>query len=585
MPITGHFEADFSQFNEGVKDATGTLQQFAKDSTTAGKEIDKLGAGAPAAIKPITQETKAAGASMADMGNMARQAGGMIAGAFTVNAILSFASSVLDAADNIGKLATQTGMTTKEVQQLQYISTQTSVSMGSLTGAAQQLAADLGDNNRGVVGALVDLNISVSDFKKLDPYQQMITLSRAVQGIEDPYKRAAAAEAIFHKNWKELYPAMMTDMKALGDRASTMSDGVLLGLQQTKSRIDELKNDAMTMGGFLVFAVAKTWDLFSGYEAVRLGNAATAKIQADANAEQKKAYDELLASLPKVASAQLPIIKGLEDIKLTAAEAKVQEDSWTAAITERIAKEKAEQDFLQAMQAYWGDVAKLQEEALGIPALDRAAKWADVMDGLSGDVSILSSKLRDDLSTSMREALEVMARNGTLTRDQSSAYTALMLKIDAYNESLKKQTTEVLPAASGAVTDYTQKLYDQARAADAARNASAGLTGQTGGSTATEAYNAGGGQGEVLTTSGNGAGSSYYLPPRRAAGGPVAGGTSYLVGEKGPELFTPGASGAISPNGAGVAVYNTFHLVDTESNLARRVSEQIMRSVTQARRV
>ena len=34
----------------------------------------------------------------------------------------------------------------------------------------------------------------------------------------------------------------------------------------------------------------------------------------------------------------------------------------------------------------------------------------------------------------------------------------------------------------------------------------------------------------------------------RAEGGPVAGGQSYIVGERGPELFTPGVSGAITPN-------------------------------------
>lgn len=34
----------------------------------------------------------------------------------------------------------------------------------------------------------------------------------------------------------------------------------------------------------------------------------------------------------------------------------------------------------------------------------------------------------------------------------------------------------------------------------------------------------------------------------RAAGGPVTGGEPYLVGEKGPEIFTPGASGAITSN-------------------------------------
>ena len=38
--------------------------------------------------------------------------------------------------------------------------------------------------------------------------------------------------------------------------------------------------------------------------------------------------------------------------------------------------------------------------------------------------------------------------------------------------------------------------------------------------------------------------------PRRAMGGPVMGGGSYLVGERGPELFTPGRSGNITPNHA-----------------------------------
>ena len=36
--------------------------------------------------------------------------------------------------------------------------------------------------------------------------------------------------------------------------------------------------------------------------------------------------------------------------------------------------------------------------------------------------------------------------------------------------------------------------------------------------------------------------------PRKARGGPVYGGRSYLVGERGPEIFTPGSSGGITPN-------------------------------------
>ena len=35
-----------------------------------------------------------------------------------------------------------------------------------------------------------------------------------------------------------------------------------------------------------------------------------------------------------------------------------------------------------------------------------------------------------------------------------------------------------------------------------------------------------------------------------ASGGPVSGGSPYIVGEKGPELFVPGSSGNIVPNHA-----------------------------------
>ena len=55
--------------------------------------------------------------------------------------------------------------------------------------------------------------------------------------------------------------------------------------------------------------------------------------------------------------------------------------------------------------------------------------------------------------------------------------------------------------------------------------------------------------------SGAGFGSSGFgiggsLLPGRANGGSVMAGQSYMVGERGPELFTPGRSGSIAPNGS-----------------------------------
>ena len=45
----------------------------------------------------------------------------------------------------------------------------------------------------------------------------------------------------------------------------------------------------------------------------------------------------------------------------------------------------------------------------------------------------------------------------------------------------------------------------------------------------------------------------------RAAGGPVAPGQSFLVGERGPEIFTPGSAGSVRPlGGAGMNVHITL---------------------------
>jgi hypothetical protein len=71
----------------------------------------------------------------------------------------------------------------------------------------------------------------------------------------------------------------------------------------------------------------------------------------------------------------------------------------------------------------------------------------------------------------------------------------------------------------------------------------------------------------------------------RASGGPVTGGTPYIVGERGPELFVPGASGAIVPNGkfgrasGGVQIVQNI-TVDSRSDRASIV--QAMQAAKQA---
>lgn len=70
----------------------------------------------------------------------------------------------------------------------------------------------------------------------------------------------------------------------------------------------------------------------------------------------------------------------------------------------------------------------------------------------------------------------------------------------------------------------------------------------------------------------------------RATGGPVSSGTTYLVGEQGPELFTPSTSGRIIPNGAMGGGSNTINItvngaIDPIST-ARQITQILNREAT-----
>lgn len=64
----------------------------------------------------------------------------------------------------------------------------------------------------------------------------------------------------------------------------------------------------------------------------------------------------------------------------------------------------------------------------------------------------------------------------------------------------------------------------------------------------------------------------------RASGGPVSAGTAYTVGERGPELFVPGRSGTIIPNGAMSVVVNVEGSVLSERDLTAAVVDGLRRA-------
>ena len=77
-------------------------------------------------------------------------------------------------------------------------------------------------------------------------------------------------------------------------------------------------------------------------------------------------------------------------------------------------------------------------------------------------------------------------------------------------------------------------------------------------------------------------GSNVPLFGGKANGGPVGAGGSYLVGERGPEIFTPSTSGTITPNsksggaGSGVTIVQNINVSTGVQQTVRAEIRQMM---------
>ena len=94
----------------------------------------------------------------------------------------------------------------------------------------------------------------------------------------------------------------------------------------------------------------------------------------------------------------------------------------------------------------------------------------------------------------------------------------------------------------------------------------------------------GGGIGSILGS----ALSGLFGAPGRAHGGPVSGGRSYMVGERGPELFVPSGAGRIEPPTRGARDVRVAISVQTpqpgDPGVLRQSSRQLARAVRSALR-
>jgi tape measure domain-containing protein len=236
---------------------------------------------------------------------------------------------------------------------------------------------------------------------------------------------------------------------------------------------------------------------------------------------------EIIASQNDKTRAAMAFDETTNDLKTQRLELELETNTLLAEQTG-----KAEEQYRQQQQAIADALAGLDMQRLKVSAVTEAQKQAlqllEIENALKKAGIVLTDADRQALGLKIAEIQK-------LTKEQEAAKTAAQQLKDVYTDIGMSIKSGIVDAIQGAV-DGTKTLGEVAsgvlknianKVLDVAINFA--LFG-------------------AMSGTGTGGGLLGGLFKPRANGGPVTGGSTYLVGERGPELFVPGRSGTIVPN-------------------------------------
>lgn len=551
---------------------------------TVGVNTDQLNKG----LGSAKQSLQGFGSEMAKqvIGTVSLTAAVYKAGKTVIDSIRDWA----DYADTMRLSAQMAGVTTEE--------------MSRLTQAADDFRVPMEVMQRSMEMALKNGFTPTID--------NLAALSDRLLAIDDPALRAAEASKIFGKSYADMMPFLLAGGDAIRDVTDGISDSLVVtaeAAQQAKEYKDALDalGDAWTgfknkIGQFAVPAITDVINNLAGQPTELM------KMQDTVLAAAKEAFDNqkisageyqsildnvststgtyteyvsklnfMLGILNKTNGDAAESTEGLSESELAAAKAAL-------AAAEAQAKMNAELANITTLDAnYQGiinlaydytdmldDIAKNNEELAAMTPWQRehSARAKELIQA-NEDIEASMAQMADQVTLDMFQATIAI---GGVTETELDAYMQMAIDMGLMSEKGAKAAMEAYGNAIATINSYEIDEKTGNVTVDAvAAFVTLDLLQQ---------YQLLDKEQRVFVKTYYGTSPSNYDPyenlpppssggsnpsPGLAAGGDVIGGTPYIVGERGPELFIPNANGQIIPNNelsdyATGAVINNYNL-------------------------
>jgi len=510
------------------------------DASQAVTEFNKMGDSVSRSTgKSTTAIGKFTALGKSAMSELGVNAQTMAAGA--VAAFAKFAASgtqeFVKLAKAAGDLSRATGLSVEQSSQWIEVAGDFGVSSESLAGAIGRINKNLATDKFEKYG----IAITDASGKALTSQEILLNVLGAMNNTPDAGKRAKMGADLMGRGWQSLAPILGKSRSEYEALLESVSDGQTITAEENKTAME------------LIAIQQDVADAYANYQ-LEVGKSGAPVIQLT---DSVRRLNEVLGVM-----AQRSNVPGLSVFK-TVVESIVNplyKVSKAAEIFNDIVGSVLGEDVPEAagltldaligignegpggismvtaeMESLGRETRIVSDDVLSIrqnfmlllDAIDEEQGLLDLKDGFD-DIRDAAQEYFDAVRTG---ADDVAEKQRAYERSLLDSRESLILYLDSLGDVPPTVVSDILAMIDeGKLSEAEQALNNLARF----REARIGVTTTIGGRTM---------DGDV----------SDFIFGRyeaRAAGGPVSGGSPYLVGEKGPELFVPGSSGSIVPNGA-----------------------------------
>lgn len=480
---------------------------------------------------------------------------GLFIATFSVAAVKAIAESI----DKIGKLHQALGLSTQFLSEMNQVANLSGASLETLAKGSVKLAKSIGDANDGLstqVRALDKLGLSSQQLINLPLERQLETVADAISKMGNETLRTKVGMDLFGRSFVELAPLLLGGADAIKKGREeaekfglTLTETEVVAVEGMNDAIERLGNVFLGLGQRLVVNVAPAVEFL----ATALSEVLLATINGVRTGFRKlvewflKGIGKILEGISFLAD-KLSVLPGKMGEAFAAASDKLKGwaeilalvDSSTETAADSQAKLNRKLGEAPKLFDAAADAANRYKSTAGSSAPKKAAK--------SGEPAVLGESGVKIYDRTFGPEFE--KKTEEITGKFTDFWDQALGDVEGRFQGFKGLAVKALDAVSTALFNSTM----------------AGIFGGKSGAA---------GGGSIFGAIGTSLASAFGLSGALAAGGPAIAGNSYLVGEKGPEIFTPSRSGTVTPNGGMAPVVVNMNISTPDANSFRRSQGQV----------